>query len=263
MPNPQGMKSSKLDNYIISFFKSLPKEISYELKRNKLFKINNKKKNTFDPVTTCDRNIEKLLRRKINKSFKNHNILGEEIKSKKTKSEFTWVLDPIDGTKNFIMGIPTWSNLIGLFYKNKSLISLANFPLLKKYYLAYNNKVFKFENNKKILVKSNDKLKKNPSIVVNTSRTLRSLNVKKLQKNFKGIFRVSGIDALNFCLLSEGKIDVIIERGLKKVDYLPLLSIIENSGASISDWKGKNNFKYGDVLISANKKLHKKILKIL
>ena len=106
-------------------------------------------------------------------------------------------------------------------------------------------------------------MKKNPSIVVNTSRTLKRLNVKKLQKKFKGIFKVSGIDALNFCLLSEGKIDVVIERGLKKVDYLPLLSIIKNSGASISDWKGKNNFKYGDVLISANKKIHKKILKIL
>ena len=263
MPNPQGMKSSKLDNYTIAFFKSLPREINHELRKNKLFKINSKKKNTFDPVTTHDRNIERFLRRKINKSFKNHNILGEEIKDKKTKSEFTWVLDPIDGTKNFIMGIPTWSNLIGLFYKNKSLISLANFPLLKKYYLAYNNKVFKFENNKRILVKSNNKLKKRVNIVVNTSRTLKRLNVKKLQKKFKGIFKVSGVDALNFCLLSEGKIDVIIEHGLKKVDYLPLLSIIKNSGASISDWKGKNNFKFGDVLISANKKIHKKILKIL
>ena len=91
----------------------------------------------------------------------------------------------------------------------------------------YNNRVFKFENNKKILVKSNNKLKKNPSIVVNTSRTLKRLNIKKLQKKFKGIFKVSGIDALNFCLLSEGKIDVVIERGLKKVDYLPLLSIIK------------------------------------
>ena len=84
-----------------------------------------------------------------------------------------------------------------------------------------------------------------------------------MQKKNKGIFKISGIDALNFCLLAEGKIDVLIETGLKKVDFLPLMSIIENSGAIITDWNGKKRFKYGDVLLAGNKKNHFKVLKLL
>jgi myo-inositol-1(or 4)-monophosphatase len=185
------------------------------------------------------------------------------MKEKHSKSNYTWIIDPIDGTKNFIMGIPTWSNLVGLYYKDKSIISLVNFPLLNTYYLAFNRKAYKFEKNKKKLIKCNKKNKKKPNIVLNTLRSYKKPQIKKIENKFKGIFKVSGADALNFCLVSEGKIDILIEKGLKKVDFFPLMSIIENSGALITDWNGGKKFKNGDVLVSGNKRNHLKILKIL
>ena len=64
---------------------------------------------------------------------------------------------------------------------------------------------------------------------------MKILKLEKFKKTHKGIFKISGIDALNFCLVAEGKIDILIEKGLKQVDFFPLISIIENSGAIISD----------------------------
>ena len=78
---------------------------------------------------------------------------------------------------------------------------------------------------------------------------------------FKGIMKITNADAYNFCLLSEGRIDVLIESGLKKVDFFPLLALLKNSGAIITDWYGGNKFQNGQILVTANKILHKEVLK--
>ena len=96
------------------------------------------------------REFEKFIRLRIKKKFPNHQVIGEEFGYKKTKSDYTWVLDPIDGTRSFIIGNPTWSNLIALNYKGKPVIGLANYPKLNKYYLNYSDKVaYVFEKSKK------------------------------------------------------------------------------------------------------------------
>ena len=86
----------------------------------------------YDPVTTSDRAFEKFIRSKINKKFPSHQILGEEFGYKKSKSDFSWIIDPIDGTRSYVIGNPTWSNLISLNYKGKPVLGLANFPVLNK-----------------------------------------------------------------------------------------------------------------------------------
>ena len=104
------------------FLSTLPKKINYFyfVKLNKKFKINNKSKKQkgFDPVTNVDRSLELYIRQEIAKKFPNDGIIGEEFKIKKSKSGFTWIIDPIDGTKSFIVGGPTWSNLIAVYYNN-------------------------------------------------------------------------------------------------------------------------------------------------
>ena len=71
----------------------------------------------------------------IGKSFPYHGIIGEEFKSKNSSNSYIWSIDPIDGTKAFVIGVPTWSNLIGLMFDEKSVIGLANFPELNRYYI--------------------------------------------------------------------------------------------------------------------------------
>ena len=79
-------------------------------------------------------------------------------------------------------------------------------------------------------------------------------------KNFKGFFKITGADSLNFCLLAEGKIDVVLESGLKIVDIMPVVALIENSGGVISEWSGNKNFSSGKILACGNRVLHNKIL---
>ena len=111
------MKSfnSKQYKLYVGFLNKLAKDLTkfYYLKLNKPFKVQNKLKGKgYDPVTTSDKAFEKYIRSKIKEKFPKHEIIGEEFGYKKSKSDFTWIIDPIDGTRSFVIGNPTWSNLI-------------------------------------------------------------------------------------------------------------------------------------------------------
>jgi len=228
----------------------------YKKKINKKFKT--KKDFQIDPVTQIDIDSENIIRKNIQKFFPNHNIIGEEKKDKITDSEYIWYIDPIDGTKSLIMGLPTWSNLIGLYKKDKCITSFANFPQLNKYYLAYDKKCLLYKDKKFFKIKSNKKATaSNAKLTINTLHSLRNKKIFKFIMNYKGFFKVTGVDAYNFCSISEGNFDVLIESGLKIVDILPIVLIVKNSGAIITDWKGGNDFSNGKVLVSPNKKIHK------
>ena len=148
-----------------NFLNKLAKDLTtfYHTKLNKTFKVSNKLIGKgYDPVTTSDKAFEKFIRAHIQKKFPDHQVIGEEFGHKKSRSDFTWVIDPIDGTRSFVIGNPTWSNLISLNYKGSPILGLANFPVLKKYYLNYSDKIsYVFENGKrkKITVNKNAKLK--------------------------------------------------------------------------------------------------------
>ena len=152
------LKSSDYKAYS-KFIENLAKKLTkfYYLKLNKPFKISNKLKGKgYDPVTSADKAFEKFIRNEIKKKFPDHQIIGEEFGHKKTKSDFVWVLDPIDGTRSFVIGNPSWSNLISLNYKNEPILGLANFPILKKYYFNTSNKSsYVFENGRKRRIKVN------------------------------------------------------------------------------------------------------------
>ena len=126
-------------------------------KLNKSFKVSNKLKGKgYDPVTSADKAFEKFIRKEI-KKFPNHQVIGEEFGHKKSKSEYSWVIDPIDGTRSFVIGNPTWSNLISLNYKGNPILGLANFPILKKYYFNTSLTAICFRKRKKRKIKVNNR----------------------------------------------------------------------------------------------------------
>ncbi len=146
------LKSSEY-KYYSKFLSNLGNKLTkfYYSKLNKPFKVSNKLKGRgYDPVTDADRAFEKFISKEIKKKFPSHQIIGEEFGHKKTKSDFSWIIDPIDGTRSFVIGNPTWSNLISLNYKGTPVLGLANFPVLKKYYYNTTDKTaFVCENRKK------------------------------------------------------------------------------------------------------------------
>ncbi|SVE02475.1 uncharacterized protein METZ01_LOCUS455329, partial [marine metagenome] len=149
------MVNAKFKNYRVyyNFLRTLARELNsfYYKKLNKPFKVKNKLKGKgFDPVTSSDKALERFIRSKIKKKFPTHQVIGEEYGYKKTKSDFTWVIDPIDGTRSYVIGNPTWSNLIALNFKGRPVMGLANFPKLNKYYLNFSDKIaYVFDKGKK------------------------------------------------------------------------------------------------------------------
>ena len=158
------MSKLKTSDYVIysKFIENLAKKLTkfYYSKLNRPFKISNKLKGKgYDPVTSADKAFEKFIRREIKKKFPKHQVIGEEFGYQKSKSDFTWVLDPIDGTRSFVIGNPSWSNLVSLNYKGEPILGLANFPILKKYYFNTSNKnSYVFENGKKRKISVNKKI---------------------------------------------------------------------------------------------------------
>jgi myo-inositol-1(or 4)-monophosphatase len=250
-----------------NFLNKLAKDLTkfYYLKLNKTFKVSNKLKGKgYDPVTTSDKAFEKFIRREIKKKFPTHQIIGEEFGYKKSKSNFTWVIDPIDGTRSFVIGNPTWSNLISLNFKGYPILGLANFPALKKYYLNYSDKVaYIFHNGKrKKLSVHKDAKFKNVKIAAAFHGWLSLNKQKKIPKILK-LMQFPCTDALSYSHLCEGKVDAVIQCSNKIWDIHPLIPIIKASGGIITTWNNKNAVEAGNVLVSSNKSIHKKLLKLL
>ena len=257
-------KKDKLNYY--KFLNSLPKKINklYFGKLEGKFRLNNKAKKKFDPVTNIDRALELFLRTEISKKFPKDGVIGEEFKIKKSKSGFSWTIDPIDGTRSFIIGSPTWSNLISVNYKNTPTLGLVNFPMLKKYYITGANRLSYLVEKKKF---------KKLTVLKSTS-----FNNAKIAGNFFGwlslkrqlkipklinLMRYPCSDALSYCQLCEGKLDVVIQCSNKIWDIHPMIPLIKNAGGYITTWNNKDPKIAGNIVVSSNVKIHKKVLKML
>jgi len=255
-------------NKPFSFLKNLPTKLNlfYKKKSKAHVVVNNKSKTKkdFDPVTNFDKAFEKYIRLLINKKFPKDSIVGEEFEDKFSSNDYKWSIDPIDGTRAFVIGAPTWSNLISLSFEEKSLIGLANFPELNKYYINDKKKSYLFKDRKKIVLRSsNNNSLKTIKIIGNFHGTLSYEKQRKVIKKFGWSFRLAGFDALNYCLLAEGKVDAVIEANLKPYDILPLIPIIKNSGAIVTNWRNEPAENGGNILATSNRILHNKILKLL
>ena len=260
------LKSSDYKAYS-RFIESLAKKLTkfYYSKLNKPFKVSNKLKGSgYDPVTSADKAFEKFIRKEIKKKFPNHQVIGEEFGFKKTKSKYSWIIDPIDGTRSFVIGNPTWSNLISLNFDGKPIIGLANYPVLRKYYFNVSDKIaYVVDQGKKRKIKVNKKvLFKNLKMSAAFHGMLSLNQQKKIPKILK-LMQFPCADALSYSHLAEGKVDVVIQCGNKIWDIHPLIPIIEAAGGIVNTWKNTNAVKGGNIVASANRGIQNKILKIL
>jgi len=255
-------------NKPLKLLKNLPKRLNNFYNKNSKFtpKINNKSKNkkVFDPVTNLDKAFEKFIRKIIIKEFPKDAILGEEFSEKYSDNDYKWFIDPIDGTKAFMIGAPTWSNLIGLTHKDQTFLGLANFPVLKKFYINDQKKSYMINNKKNILKTSKESNLKKCKFIGHLHEILfqKKKKIKKIISS-GAYFGAATFDALNFCLLAEGRVEAVIETNLKPFDIVPLIPIIEKAGGIVSTWDNKSAIRGGNILASSNKKIHAKLIKIL
>ena len=263
------MPNTRFNNYRIyySFLNALAKDLTkyYYKKLDKPFNVINKgKKKKYDPVTQADREFEKFIRKRIKSRFPKHQVVGEEFGFKKTKSDYTWVIDPIDGTRSFIIGNPTWSNLIALNYKGRPVIGLANFPKLNKYYFnTSKNNSYVVENGKKRKLSVNKKATFKNIKVAGAFHGWLSLKKQSRIPRVLKLMQFPCFDALSYAHFCEGKIDAVLQCQNKIWDLHAIIPIVSAAGGIASTWNNKDAKYAGNVLFSANKSIHKKILKLL
>ena len=250
------IKSSDYKTYS-KFIENLAKKLTkfYYLKLNKPFKVSNKLKGKgYDPVTSADKAFEKFIRKEIKKEFPEHQVIGEEYGHKKSKSDFSWVIDPIDGTRSFVIGNPTWSNLISLNYKGNPVVGLANFPILKKYYFNTSlNSAYVSENGKKRRIKINSKATFSNMKLSAAFHGSLSLNQQKKIPQILKRMQFPCTDALSYSHFAEGKLDIVIQCGNKIWDIHALISIIRAAGGIVTTWKNDDAKKAGNIICSTNK----------
>lgn len=263
------MPQIKKFNYetYFKFLNNLAKELTrfYNKKLSKSFQVTNKLKGRgYDPVTSSDKAFERFIRSKITKKFPEHQIIGEEFGKKISKSEYSWVIDPIDGTRSYVIGNPSWSNLISLNYKGIPIIGLANFPSLKKYYINFNHKIaYKFENGKRKKIKVNNKVIFKKARIAGAFHGVLSLKKQmKIPKVLK-LLQFPCFDALSYSHMAEGKLDIVIQCGNKIWDIHPLIPIIRAAGGKVSTWKGDEPINGGKIIVANNEKNKNQMIKLL
>lgn len=216
------------------------------------------------PVTLADREIETLLRNKIQTYLPTHAISGEEFGYTTTPSPWTWVIDPIDGTMAFMSGRATFTILLTLLYEERPVLSVIDQPILKERWIARLGHATLF-NDQSVSTRSDKVLSQ--AILATTSREYFS---DAKGKHFDALlshtgFRIYGGDAYNYGALANGWIDLVVESGLKPHDFLPLIPLIEGAGGKITDWQGKDLSLHsnGDILAAATHELHQAALPFL
>ena len=259
-----------LENF--SFFASCLNEVSQRVRKITLNKTNlendYKLKTDDSPVTKNDIEAENYIRKYLENSFPSHNIIGEELKVIDKKSEFTWIIDPIDGTKSYMSGRPLWGTMIGLLKNNKPIIGMVDFPELDQLWIGYKDKLILNGNDCSFLEKENLTLKN--AIFASTAPELfEFFNLQKINSIIDNVkFNIWSGDCHNYILLAQGKIDLVIEENLNSWDILPLIPILKSREISITDWSGseilfdfktKKKFK---VIAAYNKDLHNEVLQI-
>tara|TARA_B110000027_G_scaffold99570_1_gene105245 strand:- start:270 stop:1070 length:801 start_codon:yes stop_codon:yes gene_type:complete len=223
---------------------------------NKKINIHSKSNIKFDPVTVADTSIQNYINNSIKKKFPSHSIVGEE-SSLIQDNDYEWCIDPIDGTRSFITGFPTWGTLISLSYKSEIILGIVDMPALNERYIGYDKIAYKITNNKKKLLNTKKNKILSKSVLSSTSiyefKTNKDKNTfNKISKKVNGVH--FGGDCYQYCLLADGLIDLVIESGLNSWDIRALIPIIKNAGGSITTWENENP-KHGGRIIAANNRI--------
>lgn len=212
-------------------------------------------------VTETDLRAERVILNLIRKNFPSHDILSEESGGSMGEN-YTWILDPLDGTTNFIRGIPLFSVCIALLYKKKPILAVVFNSIADELYVAQKGKGA-FLNNKRIRVSTARNLKQ-AIILFNMGRGMKSFlsflrTSRRLAGKIKSL-RIFGSSNLQICSVAAGKFDGYLSLMSSPWDLLPGALIAEEAGAKITDKKG-GAFRYDEGgLLAANSHIHKKIL---
>ncbi len=208
----------------------------------------------FDPVTEADVGAERIIRGLIAEHFPEHGVIGEEMGEDRPEAEFVWVLDPVDGTRAFVAGLPLWCTLIGLRFQGRPVLGSIAQPYLGEIYLGHAGA------SRLIGPAGETPLKVRPCPLL-TSAVIATTDPEGCfdgaergawaQVRAAARLARTGCDAYAFARVAAGTMDLVLEAGLKAWDIEAVIPVIEGAGGVVTDWRGQPVGRHGGQVAAA------------
>ena len=220
----------------------------------------------YDPVTEADRRIELLIRDRLQQAFPDHRIVGEEHGSH-GEGPACWYIDPIDGTRAFISGMPTWGILLGLVVDDRPLVGIVHQPFTgETWYAAPGVGAWlRFGTEESPLRTRTDAALVDAVLYSTHPSMFHDPALRQRYDRLAGRCRLQrwGGDCYAFALVAQGGIDLMVDSSLMPYDIVPLVPIIEAAGGVVTDLQGRVPLAGGTVIAAANRTLHAAALEIM
>lgn len=221
----------------------------------------------FDPVTQGDKAAEKAIRAAIRKRYPHHGLEGEEFGGSDAEARLRWVIDPIDGTRSFIIGMPVWGTILGLTLEGVPLLGAMSQPFTGERFWSEPGKARWRQGGgtpRTLHVRACPRLE--DAVLTSTHPDLFALGEEADGfARLKAKVRMTrfGGDCYGYCLLAAGFVDLVVEAGLKPYDIVGLIPIIEAAGGIVTTWDGRPATEGGRVLAAGDRTLHAQAMALL
>jgi histidinol phosphatase-like enzyme (inositol monophosphatase family) len=227
--------------------------------------VSNKLQGGFDPVTEADQTAETAIRDLVTSRFPDHGVLGEEHESIGLDRELVWVIDPIDGTRAFISGVPVWGTLIGLYQNGRAVMGMVDQPFTRERYFADGSASWYRGPDGERQIRTRDCGDLTSATLFTTSPHIfqgdRLSRYQAVESRVR-LFRY-GVDCYAYALLAAGHVDLVIEDSLKPYDVGALIPLIEQAGGIITTWDGGRPEHGGNIIAAASRAVYEQAMALL
>lgn len=219
----------------------------------------------FDPVTEADRDAESAIRDLIESTFSDHGISGEEFGHKVGNCAYQWSLDPIDGTRSYTCGLPTWTTLIALLENGHPVLGVIDAPRLDERYLGFGTMGWVRSGAAENPLCASGCTELGEARLATTDPFLFEGGAASRFTTLCDKVRTTryGHDAYAYARLAAGTIDLVVECGLKPHDYHALIPVVRGAGGLFGDWFGGTDFRAGQVIAAATPELYEAAVEVM
>lgn len=212
----------------------------------------------FDPVTEADCGAEAAIRKLIGERFPEHGVIGEEYGEDRPDAEFVWVLDPIDGTRAFISGLPLWTTLIGLRHQGRPVLGSIGQPFMDEIFVGHAGGSRLVSRGRETPIRVRECADLTDAVIATTDADACFDGAERgawLQVRAAAKLARLGCDAYAYAMVAMGKMDMVIEAGLKSWDIEAAIPLIEGAGGLVTNWRGEPVGPHGgQIVISGDRR---------
>jgi myo-inositol-1(or 4)-monophosphatase len=207
----------------------------------------------YDPVTEADVEAERAMRALIEAEHPDHGIVGEEFGTKPARGRYGWSLDPVDGTRAFVCGLPSWTTLIALLEVGAPVLGIIDAPRMDELYVgdAGGSRLIGASGERSLKCSGCERL--GEARFSTTDAYLFEGPEAQAFEQLRATARLTryGYDAYAYARLAAGSLDLVVESGLKSWDYQALIPVVRGAGGVVGNWRGGGDFSAGQIVAAA------------